>query len=65
FGKLGYSHYFYRQHYRVVDLRIGKIEGVALSEKTYMGSPGYVVEIPTITLKPNRIKVPISKKETD
>jgi hypothetical protein len=43
--------YFERQHYRVVDLRIGKIEDLPLSQKTYMGTPGYVVEVPTITLE--------------
>lgn len=43
--------YFERQHYRVVDLRIGKIGDLPLSQKTYMGTPGYVVEVPTITLE--------------
>jgi len=48
--------YFDKQHYRVVDLRTGKIESVPLAEKTYMGTPGYVIEIPTITLEAQRNK---------
>ncbi len=43
--------YFEKQHYRVVDLTIGKSEGVPLVEKTYMGTPGFVVEIHTIILE--------------
>ncbi|MGD2080286.1 MAG: hypothetical protein PVJ36_04045 [Nitrospirota bacterium] len=44
--------YFERGNYRVIDLKIGKIEGVPLSEKRYMGTPGYVVHIDSITLAP-------------
>ena len=44
--------YFENARYRVVDLKIGKIEGMPLSEKTYMGTPGYVVEVISITLEP-------------
>jgi hypothetical protein len=43
--------YFENARYRVVDLKIGKIEGMPLSEKTYMGTPGYVVEVVSITLE--------------
>jgi len=44
--------YFEKGNYKVVDLKIGKIEGMPLSEKRYMGTPGYVVEIVSITLEP-------------
>jgi len=44
--------YFKSAQYEVVDLKIGHIEGMPLSEKTYMGTPGYVVEVISITLKP-------------
>ena len=44
--------YFKSVQYKVVDLKIGKIEGMPLSEKTYMGTPGYVVEVISITLEP-------------
>ena len=48
--------YFEGQHYGVVNIRIGKIEGVPLAEKTYMGTPGYVVEVPAITLEAKQDK---------
>jgi hypothetical protein len=44
--------YFKSGQYRVVNLKIGKIERMPLSEKTYMGTPGYVVDIVSITLEP-------------
>ncbi|SPP99915.1 exported hypothetical protein [Candidatus Sulfobium mesophilum] len=43
--------YFESSHYKVVDLKIGKIEGMPLSEKKYMGTPGYVVDIVSITIE--------------
>jgi hypothetical protein len=48
--------YFESAQYKVVDLKIGKIEGMPLSEKTYMGTPGYVVDVVSITLKPQTYK---------
>ena len=48
--------YFESSRYKVVDLKIGKIEGMSLSEKTYMGIPGYVVDIASITLEPQADK---------
>ncbi len=48
--------YFESSHYKVVDLKIGKIEGTPLSEKTYMGTPGYVVDVVSITLEPEEDK---------
>jgi hypothetical protein len=48
--------YFESGRYKVVDLKIGKIEGMPLSEKTYMGTPGYVVDIVSITLEPQADK---------
>ena len=44
--------YFENNRYNVIDLKIGKIEGMPLYEKTYMGAPGYVVDIVSITLDP-------------
>ena len=44
--------YFKSGQYRVVHLKIGMIESMPLSEKTYMGTPGYVVDIASITLEP-------------
>lgn len=44
--------YFKSGQYRVLNLSIGKIEGMTLSEKKYMGTPGYVVDIVSITLEP-------------
>ncbi len=56
------TNYFDSRDYRVIDIRIGKIEGVPLAEKTYMGTPGYIVEIPSITLEAKQDKAPdISK----
>jgi hypothetical protein len=48
--------YFENRHYNVVNLKIEKIEGLSLSEKTYMGTPGYVVDIGYITLEPKADK---------
>jgi len=48
--------YFESSRYKVVDLKIGKTEGMPLSEKTYMGTPGYVVDIVSITLEPQADK---------
>ena len=53
--------YFDGQHYSVVDLRIGKSEGVPLSQTTYMGTPGYIVEISTITLEAQQDKPDVKK----
>ncbi len=35
---------------------MGKIKGIPLSEKTYMGTPGYVVDVVSITLEPQEDK---------
>lgn len=48
--------FFEGGHYKVIDLKIGKIEGTPLSEKTYMGTPGYVVNIISITVEPQEDK---------
>ncbi len=60
--KFAVNDYFERQDYQVVDLRIGRIEGIPLSAKTYLGSQAYVVEIKAITLEARRDKVPDVKK---
>ncbi len=56
------TNYFESSHYRVVDLKIGKIEGTPLSEKTYMGTPGYIVDVISITLEPKEDKSADIKK---
>ncbi len=56
------TNYFGGSHYKVVDLKIGKIEGTPLSEKTYMGTPGYIVDILSVTLEPWEDKSPDIKK---
>ena len=38
-----------------------KSEGVPLSEKTYMGTPGYVIEILAITLEAQQDKPDVKK----
>ena len=48
--------YFERAQYKVLDLKVGKIEGMPLSDKTYMGTPGYIVDILSITLEPQADK---------
>ena len=48
--------YFENAHYRVIALKIGSIEGLPLSEKTYMGSPGYVVDLASVILEPQMNK---------
>jgi hypothetical protein len=48
--------YFESNHYKVAELKIGKIEGIPLSEKTYMGTPGYVVDVVSIVLEPQQDK---------
>jgi PBP1b-binding outer membrane lipoprotein LpoB len=48
--------YFKSSQYEVVDLKIGKIEDMPLSGKTYMGTPGYIVEVISITLEPQADK---------
>ncbi len=50
------AEYFEKGHYKVVGMRIGEIRGIALSEKTYMGTPGYVVDVVSITLEPQEDK---------
>jgi hypothetical protein len=48
--------YFEGAQYKVLDLKLGKIEGMPLSEKTYMGTPGYIVDVLSITLEPQADK---------
>ncbi|RJQ49434.1 MAG: hypothetical protein C4538_02185 [Nitrospiraceae bacterium] len=44
--------YFEVKGNKVVELNIGSIKSIEISEKTYMGTPGYMVDIPLITLQP-------------
>ena len=46
----------------MVALKIGKIEGMPLSDKRYMGTPGYVVDVLSITLEPQTDKGPDIRK---
>ena len=43
--------YFEERQYRVVELQLGAISPVPLSQKTYMGTQGHIVEIRRITLE--------------
>jgi len=43
--------YFEDRQYRVVELQLGTISSVPLSQKTYMGTQGHVVDISKITLE--------------
>ena len=43
--------YFEGRDYKVADLQIGGISPVPLSQKTYMGTQGHIVEIRRITLE--------------
>ncbi len=54
--KKAITDYFKSSHYKVLDLKIGKIRGMPLAEKTYMGTPGYVVDVVSITLEPQQDK---------
>jgi len=54
--KMAITDFFGRRHYKVVALTIGKREGIPLAEKTYMGTPGFVVEVHTITLEAQQDK---------
>ncbi len=54
--KMAITDYFESSHYKVLDLKIGKIRGMPLAEKIYMGTPGYVVDVVSITLEPQQDK---------
>jgi len=43
--------YFEERKYKIVELQLGKISPVPLSQKTYMGTQGHDVEIMRITLE--------------
>jgi len=44
--------HFEAKGYRVTALKIGDISPIPLSKKIYMGKPGYMVDVPSITLQP-------------
>ncbi len=54
--KKAITDFFESRHYKVVSLKIGKIHGMPLAEKTYMGTPGYVVDVAAVTLEPQEDK---------
>lgn len=43
--------YFEENHYRVVEMSMGEISTIAMGQKRYMGTEGYVVPIRSITLE--------------
>lgn len=43
--------HFEAKHYKVVELKIGSVHPVPISAKTYMGTPGYVIDVPSLTLQ--------------
>jgi len=48
--------YFEENHYRVVEMSMGEISSIAMGQKRYMGTEGYVVPIRSITLDATRDK---------
>jgi len=48
--------YFEENHYRVVEMSMGEISSIAMGQKRYMGTEGYVVPIRSITLEASRDK---------
>jgi hypothetical protein len=43
--------HFESKKYKVMEIEIDEIKPIPLSEKSYMGVEGYLVNIPTLTLK--------------
>ena len=43
--------YFGSKNYKVVELETGDIKPIPFSEKEYMGTPGYVIDVPLLTLQ--------------
>lgn len=43
--------HFETEKYHVVEIRVGDITPLSLGKKTYMGTPGYLVNISSITLE--------------
>lgn len=43
--------HFESKKYKVMEIEIGDIKPIPLSEKSYMGVEGYLVDIPTLTLE--------------
>jgi len=51
--------YFETKKYHVIEIDLGEIKSLSLGEKTYMGTPGYLVDIKSVTLEIGRdIKAP-------
>jgi hypothetical protein len=44
-------HHFETEKYHVIALEVGDITSLSPGEKTYMGTPGYLVDIRSITLE--------------
>jgi len=56
--------YFETKKYHVIEIDIGEIKSLSLGEKTYMGTPGYLVDIKSVTLEIGRdIKAPSSYRK--
>ena len=43
--------YFEESHYKVIEMNIGEISSIAMSQKRYMGTEGYIVPIKSMTLE--------------
>jgi hypothetical protein len=43
--------HFEAKGYRVIHLKIGDINPVPISKKTYMGTPGYMIDVQSLTLQ--------------
>jgi hypothetical protein len=56
--------YFEVRKYRIADMDIGEIKPMPMSERRYMGTKGYLVEIKSITLEAaENIGLPVQNKK--
>jgi hypothetical protein len=56
--------YFEVRKYRIADMDIGEIKPIPISERRYMGTKGYLVEIKSITLETaENIGLPVQNKK--
>jgi hypothetical protein len=46
--------YFEENHYRVIEMSMGEISPIAMGQKRYMGTEGYIVPLSSITLEVTR-----------
>ena len=56
--------HFETEKYHVIEVHIGDVKSLSPGEKTYMGTPGYLVDITSITLEIKQdIGVPVQYKK--